>query len=158
MLVAQLQLEQLDLAQIAADVARSVRESEGDRKVEMDIQGPMPVNADRRMLTIALDNLIGNAWKFTAERPDACITVGQYQRGGDEVFFVRDNGCGFDMRYVDKLFGVFQRLHHADEYEGTGIGLAIVKQFVEAQGGSVAVRSPEGGGTEFALRLRRASS
>ena len=94
-----------------------------------------------------LDNLIGNAWKYTAKTSAARIEVGNEWRDGNTVYYVRDNGAGFDMRYVHKLFAPFQRLHHRDEFEGTGIGLATVKKIIERHGGKIWIESAVNVGT-----------
>ncbi|MGH2524756.1 MAG: sensor histidine kinase, partial [Anaerolineales bacterium] len=93
------------------------------------------VTGDARLLRVMLENLLGNAWKFTGKRPQARIEFGVAQRDGARVYFVRDNGAGFDMAYADKLFGAFQRLHGAHEFPGTGIGLATVQRIVQRHGG-----------------------
>jgi light-regulated signal transduction histidine kinase (bacteriophytochrome) len=88
-------------------------------------------------MTVVLENLLGNAWKFSSKKPDAMIEVGMLERDGPAAFFVRDNGAGFDMAYAAKLFGVFQRLHSANEFEGTGIGLATVQRIVHRHSGEI---------------------
>ena len=113
----------------------------------------MTLMADRRLLTAALENLLGNAWKFTRDAAPARIEVGTRSDGGEQVYFVRDNGAGFDMTYVSKLFGAFQRLHTAKEFEGTGIGLATVKRIVERHGGSVRGEGAVGSGAAFYFTL-----
>ena len=104
-----------------------------------------------RLLRVALENLLGNAWKFTSQRQSATIEVGQ--AASSKVFFVRDNGVGFDMAYVDKLFGAFQRLHTEAEFPGTGIGLATVRRIVARHQGRVWGESQLGQGTTFYFKL-----
>ena len=98
-------------------------------------------------------NLINNAWKFTKKRRLAIIELDSFQQDGKTVFFIRDNGVGFDMQYVEKLFGVFQRLHHSSEYEGTGIGLALAQRVVQRHGGSIWANSDPGKGAVFYFTL-----
>jgi light-regulated signal transduction histidine kinase (bacteriophytochrome) len=99
---------------------------------------------------VALDNLLSNAWKFTGKREHATIEVGELRRDGEHVFFVRDDGAGFDMRYSNKLFDPLQRLHAASDFEGNGIGLAIVQRIVSRHGGRIWAESePERGATFF---------
>jgi light-regulated signal transduction histidine kinase (bacteriophytochrome) len=109
------------------------------------------VLGDVRLLRIALENLLGNAWKFTSQREDAAIEVGRLP--DSRVFYVRDNGVGFDMAYVDKLFGAFQRLHTEAEFPGTGIGLATVRRIVTRHQGRVWGESELGKGTTFYFAL-----
>lgn len=130
-------LVDVDVASLVNDVRRSLAMDYEGRSLDWEI-GTLPrVKADSTMLRLVWQNLLGNAIKFTRDRETAVIQVGSERGSGEDVFFVRDNGCGFDMRYVDKLFGVFQRLHHADEYEGTGIGLANVNRIITRHGGRV---------------------
>jgi light-regulated signal transduction histidine kinase (bacteriophytochrome) len=109
-----------------------------------------------KLLRSLMDNLIGNAWKFTAGRRDARIEFGVMRESGETVYFVRDNGAGFDMRHADKLFEPFQRVHSAAEYPGTGIGLATVKRIVERHGGRVWVDAAPGAGATFLFTIGEA--
>jgi light-regulated signal transduction histidine kinase (bacteriophytochrome) len=124
-----------------------------EREVDLDIRRGITVNGDRRLLGVVMDNLIGNAWKFTRDKTGARIDFGVAEEKGERTFFVRDNGAGFDMDYVDKLFGAFQRLHREDEFEGTGIGLATVKRIIERHGGRIWAEGDPGKGATFYFTL-----
>jgi PAS domain S-box-containing protein len=144
----------VSLEQLVKEVQNEVwHETEG-RNVTWKI-GPLPdLYGDRSMLKLALVNLISNAVKFTRTRSTPEIEIGCTDNGTDEiVVFVKDNGVGFDMKYVNKLFGVFQRLHKADEFEGTGIGLATVQRIIHRHGGQVWAEGQVGGGATFYLSL-----
>jgi light-regulated signal transduction histidine kinase (bacteriophytochrome) len=104
-----------------------------------------------------MENLLFNAWKFSAKHPEARIEVGEREVSGERVYFVKDNGAGFDMKYVDRLFAPFQRLHTADEFEGTGVGLATVQRIIRRHGGRIWAESELGQGSTFSFTLGEAS-
>lgn len=143
----------VDVSEIAGDVVADLRSRDSGRDVEVFIQPGMIADADPRLLRIVLENLIGNAWKFTGTQPHPRIAVSA--SGGDEqrVFTVEDNGVGFDMAYADKLFGAFQRMHREEEFPGTGIGLATVQRIVHRHGGRVWADSQPGRGALFFFTL-----
>jgi light-regulated signal transduction histidine kinase (bacteriophytochrome) len=148
----------VDLGTLASEVAEELREARPELKVEFSTQKGLEVWGDPRLLRVALVNLIGNAWKFTEKEPEARVEFGQDEnlswRGGVPVYYVRDNGAGFDMSYADKLFGAFQRLHGEDEFEGTGIGLATVQRAVHRHGGRIWAEGQVGRGAAFYFTLR----
>ena len=119
--------ETVDLSVVAQSVIATLQESDPDRRVQVTIQKDIIVQGDSRLLHAALANLMGNAWKFTKKKPDAQIEFGTRHEEGRIVFFVEDNGAGFNMSHAARLFGTFQRLHTIHEFEGTGIGLATVQ-------------------------------
>ena len=126
-------------------------------RAEVQIGALPQVTADRPMLRQVVVNLINNALKFSSKVEHPRVEIGCSGHGRDAVYFVRDNGAGFDMRYADKLFGVFQRLHRADEFEGTGVGLAIVRQIIQRHGGRVWTESAPGRGATFFFTIPPAS-
>jgi hypothetical protein len=143
---ASLRREPVDLAELARTALASLREHAPHRKVEVCVAHALVVHGDPRLLAQLVGNLVANAWKFTARREDARIEIGCTQAAGESVFFVRDNGAGFDMAYASRLFEAFQRLHSTSEFEGTGIGLAIVHKIVGRHGGRIwAEAAPERG-------------
>jgi signal transduction histidine kinase len=150
--------QRVDLGALATEVAEELREANPERKVEFSAQEGLEVRGDLRLLRVALVNLIGNAWKFTEKRQEARIEFGLDEelsrRGRVPVYYVRDNGAGFEMSYADKLFGAFQRLHGQDEFEGTGIGLATVQRVVHRHGGRIWAESEVGRGATFYFTLR----
>jgi PAS domain S-box-containing protein len=133
----EMQREQVDFSELARDVIARLRRTDPGRTVNVQIEAELCTNCDQRLLGIVLSNLLGNAWKFTAKREKAEIHFGMDEHDGQKIYFVRDNGAGFDMTYADKLFGTFQRLHRFEEFEGTGIGLAIVQRVIHRHGGRV---------------------
>ncbi|GFO69241.1 hypothetical protein GMLC_28200 [Geomonas limicola] len=139
----------VNLSALAADITASLRESDPARRVEVEITPGIKALGDKILLGQVLENLLGNAWKYTARREGARLSFGTTLTGSGRTFYVRDNGAGFDMAYRDKLFGAFQRLH-GEEYEGTGIGLATVKRIIDRHGGEVwAEAAPEAGATFY---------
>lgn len=147
----QLREETVDLSAIARDIADECRGRAPSRVAEIHIADGLRVLGDGRLIRVVMENLIGNAWKFTSQRPRAVISVGQTKvDGGMTAFFVRDNGAGFDMAYADKLFNTFQRLHAVSEFPGTGVGLATVSRVIGRHRGQVwAESAPDQGATFF---------
>jgi signal transduction histidine kinase len=145
--------EELDLSALAENVWASLRASDPRRTVDIRIESKIKVRGDPRLLRIALENLLGNAWKFTRKQPNVKIGFGSAADQGPGVYFVRDNGAGFKMEYAEKLFGAFQRLHDAGEFPGTGIGLALVKRIVRRHEGRIWAEAEEGKGAVFYFTL-----
>jgi light-regulated signal transduction histidine kinase (bacteriophytochrome) len=150
----EMQRRNVDLAVIARTVVDQLAQAEPDRRVEFLAPGNIPVKGDPGLLRIALENLMGNSWKFTRKKSDARIQLGITDKDGQKVFFVRDNGAGFDMTYADKLFGAFQRLHEASDFPGTGIGLATVQRIVHRHGGRVWAEGAVNQGATFYFTLK----
>jgi light-regulated signal transduction histidine kinase (bacteriophytochrome) len=146
-----LQIRNCNLSAMAHDIFSELSTSSPERSFKVKVAPGMKVKADEGLLRIALDNLLRNAWKFTGLESEALIEVGCIDSEGDvRTFFVRDNGVGFDMAYVDKLFGAFQRLHSETEFQGTGIGLALVQRVIRRHGGQVwAEAEPQCGATFY---------
>ena len=126
-----------------------------DRRIRFSVQGLPDAMGDQTLIKVAVANLLSNAVKFTKHRENAILEVGAYPEKEINVYFVKDNGVGFDMQYYDKLFGVFQRLHSADEFEGTGVGLAIVERIIHRHGGRVWAEGKEGEGAAFYFTLAK---
>jgi signal transduction histidine kinase len=148
----------VDLADLARDVVAALRRSAPEREVEVAIGPELTVQADQRLIRIVLENLLGNAWKFTAKRDAAEIMLDCAVMGSERTFFVRDNGAGFDERYAHKLFVPFQRLHAQSDFSGTGIGLATVYRIVDRHGGRVWAESVLGAGATFYFTLPAAGA
>jgi light-regulated signal transduction histidine kinase (bacteriophytochrome) len=130
-----------------------LQKSHPQRHVKIRIADGLEDTADSRLIRIALENLLSNAWKFTAKQSETVIEFGSTKAGGKKVYFIRDNGAGFDMTYVDKLFAPFQRLHTIEEYPGTGIGLATVRRIIFRHGGKVRAEGQIGKGATFYFSL-----
>jgi len=141
--------EDVDLTRLSHEVFDELQQYTPDRKVMITIEDNMQIKGDTKLFTIVMTNLIGNAWKYTGNKKDALIEVGQKIEEGVQVFYVRDNGIGFEMKYAKKLFGAFQRLHQQADFEGTGIGLATVKRVISRHGGRVWAQSQPGVGSVF---------
>jgi len=153
-----LERRRVDLSALAAEIAQELQHSDPQRRVRFDIEPDLQVDADPSLLRIALENLLGNAWKFTSRRDEAQIRVSRLRdQAGEDGYCVQDNGAGFDMRYADKLFGAFQRLHHERDFEGTGIGLATVARIVARHGGRIWAHGEPDKGARFCFTLGRHS-
>ena len=140
----------VDLSLLARETLSSLASQDANRKVETVVQDHLAACIDPALASILFHNLLGNAWKFTSNTADARITVGALESNGERVFYVRDNGAGFDMAYAQKLFSPFQRLHSNQEFPGTGIGLATVQRVVRRHGGRIwAESTPNTGATFF---------
>lgn len=147
--------EPVDLTGMAQALAAELQKSAPDREVEFVIADGLTAQGDARLLRIVMDNLLGNAWKYTSKHPRACIEFGFAQNNGQSAYFVRDDGAGFDMAYADKLFGVFQRLHRQTEFSGTGVGLATVQRIMHRHGGQVWADAQVDKGATFYFTVER---
>ena len=139
---------------MAHDIAENLSKTLPERKVEVVIAEGVVEEGDERLIYVLLQNLLGNAWKFTERVPKARLEFGAEKEEGTTVYYVRDNGAGFDMAYADKLFRPFQRLHDAADFSGTGIGLATVQRIVHRHGGRVWAEGEVGKGETFYFTLR----
>lgn len=149
----ELQREKVDLSRMAMDIAAELRLMEPERPVTFTIIEGIEADGDARLLRVVLENLIGNAWKYTGKKAEAIIEFNKFESEGKIVYFVRDNGAGFNMCEADKLFGAFQRLHSKDEFEGTGIGLATVQRIIQRHGGRVWPEGKKDEGASFYFSL-----
>jgi light-regulated signal transduction histidine kinase (bacteriophytochrome) len=143
----------ISLSQVAAEAAAAVRERHPKRDVQLEVAPGLEVNADPRLLRIALENLLSNAWKYTARTSQARVSVGMQAGEHGPVYFVRDNGVGFDIKYADKLFVPFQRLHPETEFPGSGIGLVTVQRIIARHGGRVWADAKPDEGAKFYFTL-----
>lgn len=144
-----------DLSSLCATIIREIEESEPDRAVKVFIEDGLFIDADPVLLEVAIRNLLENAWKYTGKSPEPHIEVGQTVKDGMKCFFIKDNGCGFDMAYYEKLFVPFQRLHPDKEYEGSGVGLSTVQRIVQRHGGFITAQSAPGEGTVFYFTMSK---
>jgi PAS domain S-box-containing protein len=149
----EMEYQNVDLTALALDTAARLREVQPDRKVNFVIEKEVAVEGDLRLLRVAMENMMGNAWKFTGDRTESRIEFGTDRRDGETVYFVRDNGAGFDMAFADKLFAPFERLHSESEFEGSGIGLATVHRAMSRHGGRVWAEGEVGKGATFYFTL-----
>ena len=133
----ELRRERVNLSEIARSAAAALRETGSRRNVTIDIEPDLTAEGDPALLRVVFEELFGNAWKFTSRHPAASIRFGSEERDGTRFFYVRDDGAGFDPKYAAKLFGPFQRLHGTNEFEGVGMGLAIVRRIIHRHGGNV---------------------
>jgi light-regulated signal transduction histidine kinase (bacteriophytochrome) len=146
----------VDLSGQARDILAELQEQEPGRSVETAVADGVKASGDPALLGIALQNLLGNAWKFTARQPRARVEFGMATApDGGAAYVVRDNGAGFDMAFADRLFGAFQRLHSDSEFPGMGIGLATVQRIVHRHGGRIWAESKPGKGSSFYFTLKR---
>jgi light-regulated signal transduction histidine kinase (bacteriophytochrome) len=149
----EMRVEEVDLSELAGSVAAQLHKSEPDREVEFVIAPGLHARGDERLLRIALENLFNNAWKFTSKIPKARIEFGRGEKDGQTGFYLRDNGAGFDAAYSEKLFTPFQRLHSANEFPGTGVGLAVVQRIISRHGGRVWAEGAPDQGAAFWFAL-----
>jgi PAS domain S-box-containing protein len=145
--------EKVDLAAVSTEILEAMKEKEPDRQVDFDVSKDLVVKGDANLLRILMQNLLDNAWKYTSTRERASIEVGSTELDDRNTIYVRDNGVGFNMRYHDKLFVPFQRLHTHDEFPGSGIGLATVQRIIGRHGGSIRAESKEKEGSVFYFYL-----
>jgi len=143
----------VNLSQLAGFVADDLRPQAPERQVGVHIEDGLQAQGDPTLLRVVLENLLGNAWKYTAKKPDAQIWFERSVHDGQPAFCVRDNGAGFDMRFADRLFGVFQRLHSANDFQGTGVGLASVQRIVRRHGGEIWADAEVQRGSRFHFTL-----
>jgi PAS domain S-box-containing protein len=152
-----LKVERVSISEIAHSVLGELACAEPERSVEVEVQSGLTVQGDPVLLRAALQNLLGNAWKFTSREKTPRIAFGCTDRPGEKAFYVSDNGAGFDMNFAGKLFSAFQRLHRPEEFEGTGIGLATVQRIINLHGGRIWAESHPGEGATFYFTLQERS-
>jgi light-regulated signal transduction histidine kinase (bacteriophytochrome) len=143
----------VDIKGIVDTVVEELQAAEPNKKVKLIVNHLENIKGDRNMLKQVFVNLLSNAFKYTGKKEEALIEIGSYQEGNYCHYYVKDNGVGFDMLYYDKLFGVFQRLHSSNEFEGTGVGLAIIHKIITKHGGSVWAEAKVNEGATFHISL-----
>jgi light-regulated signal transduction histidine kinase (bacteriophytochrome) len=144
---------ELNLSEIVASIVAVLREAHPGRSIEIDIKEGLTSLADRGLIEIVFSNLLGNAWKFTAKTEKARIEFGTVEQDGEFIYYVRDNGAGFDQKYAGRMFWPFQRLHSNEEFEGSGVGLAIVDRIIRSHGGKVWAEGTLGKGATIYFSL-----
>ncbi len=149
----ELRFSHFDLVPLAKRVWERLGAADPARKVALELPERLPVHADPGLLEVVLENLLGNAWKFTRKTEHPQVTLDATRRGSEQIYTVRDNGAGFDMAYVGKLFAPFQRLHRASDFEGTGVGLATVQRIIRRHGGRLWAEGAVGKGAVFSFSL-----
>ncbi len=152
-----MKVQKVDLSVMGRAVAAELKNSQPGRRTEFHIQEGLEAHADSNLMRIALENLLENGWKFTSKRESACIEFGQTNNNGSRVYFVRDDGAGFDSARATRLFGAFQRFHDKNDFPGTGVGLATVQRIVQRHGGRIWAESVLGKGATFYFTLLDAS-
>jgi signal transduction histidine kinase len=150
---ADLELEDVYLSEIALQIFSKMKLKEPERNVRIEIQPDLNVHADNSLMVIALENLIGNAWKYSGKQKEAVIRFGTIKERGETIFYIQDNGAGFDMSKAHNMFNPFQRLHSAQEFSGTGVGLATVRRIIERHGGRIWAEGSQGIGATFYFTL-----
>ena len=155
---AELNVSRIDLSAIAREIADAIDREHSGRSVEWAIESGLSVWADPALTRIAMQNLLQNAWKFTGKTDRPVIRVGALERDAKTVYFVADNGVGFDMAHADNLFGAFQRLHHVGDFPGTGIGLAIVQRIIRRHDGKIWAEAKEGEGATFFFSVKESEN
>lgn len=149
----EMNLEEINLSAMVQEITKELKEDYKTRKAQFIIQKNITIFGDNNLMKIALENLLNNAWKFTSKKENTIIEFGAFKENSKTVYFVKDNGIGFDMKYADKLFSVFQRLHSEKDYPGTGIGLTTVQRIIRRHNGDIRVESKLNEGTTFYLTL-----
>lgn len=151
----QITLAEVDISALVVKIRSRLERDQPQRKMRWAIQPEITGRGDPQLLSVVMENLIGNAWKYTSKNPQATIEFGVAHQNGKRVFFVKDNGAGFDMKYAENLFAVFHRLHKAEEFDGVGVGLATVRRIIQRHGGEIWSEAEIGKGATFYFTLRQ---
>lgn len=154
----ELQFSTINMPDLVSAVISDLNESRTNPKTDIRILDLPPVKADYNLITLVITNLVSNAIKYSSSKENPKIEIGSFEENHETVYFVKDNGVGFDMQYYNKLFGVFQRLHSSEEFEGTGVGLALVKRIIDRHGGKVWANSEVNKGSEFYFTLNTSNT
>ncbi len=149
----ELERREIDLSAMANQILERFRAAEPDRSVELTIEPGLKITCDHALIGRVMENLLSNAWKYTNSRRPARISLGTEKREGHSAYVIRDNGTGFDMKYADRLFTPFQRLHSEQEFGGTGVGLSVVQRIIHRHGGTIWAESTPGEGAAFYFTL-----